>query len=173
MRPGTLKAVDQGGGRGMSALDIIQSILDRGEGAMKFRHQDPKILTRTDVSRPFYYVLATVPVVTSEGIKRKRQSFQLGFCNEITMKQARARREQILAPINAGRCLIQSQVPFRELAQKFEKTRIPQLGAATQAKYRLHLQNHVLPAFGGMHIKGGAIIDHETPDKRRFAAVPK
>jgi hypothetical protein len=22
-------------------------------------------------------------------------------------------------------------------------------------------------------IKGGAIIDHETPDKRRFAAVPK
>jgi hypothetical protein len=24
-----------------------------------------------------------------------------------------------------------------------------------------------------MPIKGGAIIDHETPDKRRFAAVPK
>jgi hypothetical protein len=24
-----------------------------------------------------------------------------------------------------------------------------------------------------MSIKGGAIIDHEAPDKRRFAAVPK
>ena len=23
------------------------------------------------------------------------------------------------------------------------------------------------------YIKGGAIIDHETPDKRRFVAVPK
>jgi len=25
----------------------------------------------------------------------------------------------------------------------------------------------------GLGIKGGAIIDHETPDKRRFVAVPK
>jgi hypothetical protein len=26
---------------------------------------------------------------------------------------------------------------------------------------------------GSLPIKGGAIIDHETPDKRRFVAVPK
>jgi integrase len=150
MKSGSHKTVDQGGAGTVSALDIIQCILDRGEGAMKFRYQDPKILTRTDVSRPFYYILATVPVVTHEGLKRKRQSFQLGFCDEITMKQARARRDQILAPVNAGRCLIQSQVPFRQLARKFEEIRIPQLGAATQAKYRTHLQNHVLPAFGDL-----------------------
>ncbi len=116
----------------------------------KTRYQDPKILTRADVARPFYYILASVPVVTAEGLKRKRQSFQLGFCDEITMKQAKARKQQILAPINAGRCLIQSQIPFREVARKFEEARIPQLGAATQAKYRAHLQNHVLPAFGDM-----------------------
>jgi integrase len=36
------------------------------------------------------------------------------------------------------------------LARKFEDARIPQLGAATQAKYRAHLQNHVLPTFGDM-----------------------
>ncbi len=116
----------------------------------KQRYQDPKILTRADVSRPFYYMLAAVPVVTAEGLKRKRQSFQLGFCDEITVRQAKARKQQILAPINAGRCLIQSQIPFREVARKFEDARIPQLGAATQAKYRAHLQNHVLPAFGDM-----------------------
>jgi integrase len=95
-------------------------------------------------------MLAAVPVVTAEGLKRKRQSFQLGFCDEITVRQAKARKQQILAPINAGRCLIQSQIPFREVARKFEDARIPQLGAATQAKYRAHLQNHVLPAFGDM-----------------------
>lgn len=116
----------------------------------KQRFQDPKILTRADVSRPFYYVLASVPVLTAEGLRRKRQSFHLGFCDEITMKIAKARKQQILAPINAGRCLVQSQIPFREVAQKFEDARIPQLGAATQAKYRAHLQNHVLPAFGDM-----------------------
>ena len=43
------------GARAVSALAIIQSILDRGEDAMaKQRYQDPKILPRADVSRPFY-----------------------------------------------------------------------------------------------------------------------
>lgn len=143
-------AVQRDGGASVSALDIIQGILDRGEDAMQTRYQDPKILTRSDVSRPFYYVLASVPIVTASGLQRKRQSFQLGFCDEITVREAKARKQQILAPINAGKFLIQSQIPFRELARKFEEARIPQLGAATQAKYRAHLQNHVLPAFGDM-----------------------
>jgi len=119
---------------------------------MKQRYQDPKILTRTDVSRPFYYILATVPVVTADGLKRKRRSLQLGFCDEITMREAKAKKQQVLAPINAGRFVIQSQILFRDLAQKFADARIPQLGAATQEKYRAHLQNHILPAFGGMQL---------------------
>jgi integrase len=144
-----LRPANTSGAGSVSALAILQSVLDRGEDAMaKQRFQDPKILTRADVARPFYYILATVPVVTAEGLRRKRQSFQLGFCDEITMKAAKARKQQILAPINAGRCLIQSQIPFRDVVRKFEDARIPQLGAATQAKYRAHLQNHVLPAFG-------------------------
>jgi len=117
---------------------------------MKQRYQDPKILTRADVKRPFYYILASVPVVTAEGLRRKRQPFHLGFCNEITLREAKVRKQQILTPINAGRCLIQSQVRFRELAGRFEEIRIPQLGLATRNKYRSHLWNHVLPAFGDM-----------------------
>jgi hypothetical protein len=112
----------------------------------------PNQRTREDVSRPFYYLLASVPVVTAEGLKRERQSFPLGFCDEITTRQAKARKEQILAPINAGNFLIQSQIPFRELARRFEEARIPQLGAATQDKYRAHLQNHVLPVFCDMQL---------------------
>jgi integrase len=152
MKVRTPKAADQRGAGGVTALDIIQGILDRGEDAMKQRYQDPKILKRGDVSRPFYYILASVPVVSAEGLKRKRQSFQLGFCDKITIRQAKASKERILAPINAGKFLTQSQIPFRDLARKFEEARIPQLGAATQAKYRAHLQNHVLPAFGDMQL---------------------
>jgi hypothetical protein len=114
---------------------------------MNQRFQDPKILTRTDVSRPFYYLLASVPVVTAEGMKRKRQSFQLGFCDETTKGKASANKQRIMARINDGKSLVQSQIQFKDLARKFEDARIPQLGAATQAKYRTHLQNHVLPAF--------------------------
>lgn len=146
----TFAVAPRGGASSVSALDIIQSILDRGEDDMKTRFQDPKILTRTDVSRPFYYILASVPVVTAVGLQRKRRSLQLGFCDEVTMKQAKARKQQILAPINAGRFLIQSQVLFKDLAKKFEDARIPQLGKATQDKYLLHLHNHLLPAFGNM-----------------------
>jgi hypothetical protein len=76
---------------------MIQSILERGEDAMaKQRYQDPKILTRADVSRPFYYILASVPVVTSEGLRRKRQPFHLGFCDEITMKRPRVANRKFL-----------------------------------------------------------------------------
>jgi integrase len=116
----------------------------------KTRYQDPKILTRADVKRPFFYILASVPVVTAEGLRRKRQPFHLGFCDETSMKQAKGQKQQIMAPINAGRFMVQSQIPFRDLAKKFEEARIPQLGAATQGKYRAHLRNHVLPAFGDM-----------------------
>ncbi len=128
MRRHQRPTVIEGGAGSVSALDIISHVLDRGEHAMKTRYQDPKILTRTDVRRPFYYILASVPVVTPGGIQRKRQSFQLGFCDEISMKQARGMKQQILAPVNAGRSLIQSQVPFRDVARRFEEVRIPQLG---------------------------------------------
>src|ERR1039457_6679812 len=103
MKTGTKGAADNGGAGSVSALDIIHRILDRGEAAMKQRYQDPKILKRSDVGRPFFYILASVPVVTSAGMKRKRQSFPLGFCDEITMREAKARKQQILAPINAGK----------------------------------------------------------------------
>src|SRR5580658_1533661 len=133
---------------GVSALDIIHRILDQGEAAMSQRYQDPKILKRSDVKRPFYYILASVPVVTAKGLKRKRQSFFLGFCDETTVGKAKAQKQQILAPINAGKSIIQSQIRFGDLADKFENARIPQLGSATQAKYRTLLRNHVVPTFG-------------------------
>jgi len=130
---------------------------------MNQRFQDPKILTRSDVSRPFYYILASVPVVTPSGLKRKRQPFRLGFCDETTMKRAKAIKQQVLAPINAGLSLIQSQIPFREIARKFEAARIPQLAAATQAKYRAHLQNHLLPAR-----KDGRLLDDRDLQQHVF-----
>jgi integrase len=134
------------------SLDIIRLILDEGDSDYMpgQRFQDPRILTRTDVKRPFYYILASVPVVTAQGLKRKRQSFQLGFCDQIKMREAQARKQQIMAPINAGRLLVQSQIPFSQVARKFEEIRIPQLGKATQDKYRTHLANHVSPTFGSM-----------------------
>jgi integrase len=140
------------GGAGVSAVvdSIISRILKQGEKGMRQRYQDPKILKRSDVSRPFYYVLAAVPVIMPGGVKRMRQSHRLGFCDEISLREAKARKQQLMARINAGLFMIQSQFPFRNVARTFEEAAIPQLGSATQEKYHNHLHNHLLPAFGDM-----------------------
>jgi integrase len=126
-----------------------QEVLDGGEGdAMpRQRYQDPKVETRTDVKRPFYFIRVFVPVFTDKGLERRRQVLQLGYCDEISKREANARKQQVMTPINAGKFLIQSQVPFSEILKRFREVRLPQLAASTRAKYESHIENHIEPAF--------------------------
>ncbi len=112
------------------------------------RYQDPIILTRTDVRRAYYYIQPYMPVLTVAGIKRKRQNVQLGFCDETSIVKARAAKQQIMAPLNAGRFVLQSQLPFQVIVQRFIDTHLPMLGQATAADYQNKITNHILPAFG-------------------------
>jgi len=111
------------------------------------RFQDPKILTRRDVKRPFYYIQPYVPVFTPDGMVRKRQNIQLGFCDEMTVRQAKARKEQIMATVNAGRFVIQSQIQFGDLVKRFLDVHVPTLGPETQNDYRNKIKNHIEPSF--------------------------
>lgn len=96
------------------------------------RYQDPTIQIRNDVKRPFYYIQPFVPVVTKEGLVRKRQNMQLGFCDEVTKRQAQAIKQQIMATVNAGKFVVQAQIPFGDLVQRFLDLHVPTLGRATQ-----------------------------------------
>lgn len=116
------------------------------------RFQDPKIQTRTDVARPFYFIRPYVPVVTSDRIERKQKVIAIGFCDETSMREAKALKQQVMATVNAGRFVLQSQIQFGVMAQKFLDARVPQLGSATQAKYRTHIANHILPVFGPLQM---------------------
>ena len=116
------------------------------------RYQDPKIQTRTDVSRPFYFIRPFVPVIAADRVERKQKSMPLGFCDEISMREAKARKQQVMATVNAGKFVLQSQLPFSEVVQIFLDARVPQLGAATQAKYRTHIENHIRPVFGSLRM---------------------
>ncbi len=116
------------------------------------RYQDPKIQTRTDVDRPFYFIRPYVPVITSDRIERKQKSIPIGFCDETSMREAKARKQQVMATVNAGRFVLQSQIQFGVMAQKFLDARVPQLGSATQDKYRTHIANHILPVFGPLQM---------------------
>lgn len=116
------------------------------------RYQDPKIQTRVDVKRPFFFIRPYVPRLTSTGIERKKHSIPLGFCNEISVREARSRKQQIMATVNAGKFVIQSQIPFREVCQRFLTSYVPTLGSAARERYPLQIRNHILLVFGDLKL---------------------
>lgn len=116
------------------------------------RYQDPKIQTRSDVSRPFYFIRPYVARFTGSGIQRKKHSIPIGFCDEISMREAKARKQQIMATVNAGKFVLQSQIPFREVCQRYSDRHVPTLGSAARERYPLQIRNHILPAFADLKL---------------------
>lgn len=116
------------------------------------RYQDPKIQTRSDVSRPFYFIRPYVPRFTGAGIERKKHSIPIGFCDEISMREAKARKQQIMATVNAGKFVLQSQIPFRDVCQRYLDQHVPTLGSAARERYPLQIHNHILPAFADLKL---------------------
>src|SRR5258708_21928229 len=116
------------------------------------RYQDPKIETRRDVSRQFYFIRPFIPIFTPAGFERRRQNIQLGFVNEMSMREAKARKEQIMATINAGKFIVQSQIPFRDVVQRFLEVHVPTLGSAAKERYPIQVKNHILPALGELRL---------------------
>ena len=111
------------------------------------RFQDPKIQTRKDVKRHFYYIRPYVPKIIAGRLERRKQNISLGFCDEVSMREAKAAKQRIMTTINAGKFMIQSQIPFGEVCKEFEKRHFPTLGSAARERYPLQIQNHILPAF--------------------------
>jgi integrase len=137
-------------------LDEIRRIIDSQEESMRF--QDPKVQTRKDVGRPFYFIRPMVSVVGNGVITRKQKSIPLGFCDEISMKQAKAIKQERMFAINQGKYFAQAQIPFKAILQKYVTAHLPTLGDATQGKYNSHIENHIKPAFYDLRV-----CDIDTP----------
>jgi len=121
---------------------------------MPKKYQNPKLETRTDVKRHYYFIRVSVPArrQVDGGKTRKREPKILGFVDEISYKEAMKRRSEALELINAGRVLIQSQFKMKDIITQFQEIRVPQLGVPTQAQYRCQIENHILPAFGELRM---------------------
>jgi integrase len=119
---------------------------------MPRKYQNPKLEIRQDVKRAFYYVRIAVPVITANGRCSRRVARNLGFVDQISKKEAMKRRAEVLELANAGKVVVQSQYFFKHVAQRFLDIRVPQLGFATQNKYRTQIKNHILPAFGELRM---------------------
>jgi integrase len=142
---------------------------------MPRKYQNGKLFSRKDVARPYYYVQVTVPVIGADGKRKKtRKKVRIGFCDEITKKQAMEARAKVLEKVNAPRMLAQSDLRFADVAQRFIDVRVPQLGAAVQQRYPSQIENHLLPAFRDLKLReiGRPEIEEWLNDKRKAGLAP-
>jgi integrase len=112
--------------------------------------QDPKIETRGNV----YRIRVRVPVVNFETgrVERVMKPIVLGRRSEMTLSEAKKKKVEVLATVNAGSIVTQAQLPFALLVERFEAVRIPALGARTREKYLAHIKNHIRPAFAHLRL---------------------
>lgn len=127
---------------GGDQLAMIRSFLEKDYSDVPKKYQNPKLLKRTDVPVPFYYLRARL----RKG--EPRRILKLGFCHEMTVKAAMQARADALSAVNAGLLVVQAHRKFRELVERFESIRLPEFGAGTQGRYTSQIHKHILPAFG-------------------------
>jgi len=119
------------------------------------RYQDPKI-ERAGLRRQYYQIRPYVRIVRQDGrIEVLRRRIRLGYCDEITLREARKRKAEIMATINGGQVTIASQITLAAVIERFRAAHMPTLASTTQAKYEAHIRNHILPDLG--HLKLGEI----------------
>jgi len=119
------------------------------------RYQDPKI-ERAGRRRRYYQIRPYVRIVRQHGrIEVLRRRIRLGYCDEITLREARKRKAEIMATINGGQVTVASQLTLAAVIERFRAAHIPTLASTTRAKYEAHLRNHILPDLG--HLKVGEI----------------
>jgi integrase len=112
------------------------------------RFQDPKIVVRKG-KRDYYVIRPYVARPGSAGLQRKQKPIRLGYVDEkLSARKLQERKQEVMAPINRGTLILQAQIPFAELVEKYRDARLPKLSAAARERYESHLANHILPVFG-------------------------
>lgn len=112
-------------------------------------HQQPRLELRRDVRQPHWRIRAFVESPT--GLRRR--NFIIGYKGEISLKEARRRRLELLAKINRGEFRDSGGLTFRELVEKFTELRMPTLKTSTQEFYRDTLRRCILPHFGDYRLE--------------------
>jgi integrase len=138
---------------GVSVRDTLPNMARR-------RYQASPVKKRCkDVRRPYWQITYRVDATDIEDGKKvttrpQRKKF-LGYAagpDAITKREAERLRDEFMATINRCEYVIQSQVPFREFLDIYEKQHLPTLAASSRGKYESHLKNHIRPTFGNARL---------------------
>jgi integrase len=141
----------------VSTTAILRGILSDD---MPRKYQNPKLQIRRDVERPFYFIRYSA--------RGRRPTQFLGFVGEVPVKEAQKKRAAFLEVLNAGRLLIQADLKFSQVCDRFLAVRVPQLGICAQKRYALQIKNHILPEFGRLKLCeiDGSMVERWLNDKK-------
>ncbi len=115
----------------------------------KREYQQPSVL-RQEGSRPYWYVRYRVREFNKETkrFKRKEKWQQLGYCEEITKRQAERKRDTILARVNNQVLRLPGYMLLRDFVEIYKERHVKTLAPGARGKYLSALKNHLVPVFG-------------------------
>lgn len=148
----------------MTVFPSLATVRDILPGMARRRYQMPNVRMRGDVKRPYWFVPYRVDVRIGRDTERRGRAKFLGYASgpdRISKREAERRRDEFLKTVNRSDYVLQSQTPFVEFLRVYRTQHMPTLAVSTQEKYRLHLDNHILPEFGSVRLMD---IDTERID---------
>lgn len=117
------------------------------------RFQDPKI-EQHGTKKKVWRIRPVVVVRQPDGsFLRKRKPIILGQIKDMTREEAKIAKQKVMATVNAGRLVVQSQLPFSEIVRQYKLGRLPHLAASTRSKYSSHIEKHIQTAFNDLSIR--------------------
>jgi integrase len=91
-------------------------------------------------------------LVGKKQIKRKEVKHHLGYCSEITKREAARRRDEIMRQVNAQVYTMQSHVLFRDFAEVYKERHLVTLAPGGQKRDLSLLDKHLVPALGDLRL---------------------
>lgn len=135
-------------------LDLIRRILGTEEEALPGqKYQDPKIQIEPG-KKPKYYIRPYVPIIDDHGNPdRQQKRLYLGIVGEISIREAKEEKKRIMLTINDNKFLVQSQIPFSLVLDRYIEVRLPNLPAVKDC-YTNIIKKHIRPDFETMTENG-------------------
>jgi len=119
-----------------------------GERMARREFQMPSVLQH-DGPRPYWYIRYRRKMLVGRNeIRREEKWHRLGYCDEMTKREAERRGSEVLREVNNEVYTIQSQVPFGEFVKTYIEQHVSTLAPGPKQKYTSLLNNHILPMFG-------------------------
>ncbi len=112
-------------------------------------YQDPSVLAG-GTTRKYWYIRYRRKVLVGPGeIGRREKQHFLGWCDEMTKRQAEREKSAVMREVNGEVYSIQSHVPFGDFLDTYMGEHFRTIKRPTQNTYRQQIETHIRPGFAG------------------------